>query len=173
LVVKVGYDPPNINVAEELVRKKKTDIETLRKQLKLPATEDPLAKDIEETKSQKAGVMKLIMEQSAQLKQMETEMEKIIKEKEQASRMSIVPLQAVPLTTIPNAYNYIFYNKHRECCRSVGKCNGEYVSPNKRNQKIACSSQSSTRPEGKLCNFPCSRAIESSKPDRSMEEINN
>ena len=32
---------------------------------------------------------------------METEMEKIIKEKEQAARMSIVPLQAVPLKAIP------------------------------------------------------------------------
>ncbi len=31
LVVKVGYDPININVAEELVRKKNTDIATLRK----------------------------------------------------------------------------------------------------------------------------------------------
>jgi len=46
--------------------------------LKLPATEDPLAKDIEETKTQKEDMMKLIMEQSAQLKQIETKMEKMI-----------------------------------------------------------------------------------------------
>ena len=71
LVIKVGYDPTNINAAEELVRKKNTDIAALRKQLKLPAIEDPLAKDIEEIESQKANMMKLIMEQNVQLKKME------------------------------------------------------------------------------------------------------
>jgi len=79
LVIKVGYDPANINDSEELVRKKNTDIATLRKKLKLPATEDTLAKDIEETKTQKANMMKLIIEQSVQLKQMETKMENMIK----------------------------------------------------------------------------------------------
>lgn len=72
LVVKVRYDPTNINVAEELVRKYNTDIAALRKQLKLPAIEYPLAKDIEEIESQKADMMKLVIEYSAQLKQMET-----------------------------------------------------------------------------------------------------
>ena len=62
LVIKEGYDPANINVAEELVRKNNLDIIALRKQLKLRATEDPLSKDIEETKTQKADMMKLIME---------------------------------------------------------------------------------------------------------------
>ena len=65
LVIKVGYDLANINVAEELVRKNNLDIVALRKHLKLPATEDPLAKDIEETETQKADMMKLIMKQSA------------------------------------------------------------------------------------------------------------
>lgn len=61
------------------VRKKNTDIVALRKQLKLPGTKDHLAKDIEEIESQKADMMNLIMEQGAYLKQMETNMEKIIK----------------------------------------------------------------------------------------------
>lgn len=43
------------------------------------------------------------MEQNVQLKQMETEMEKIIKEKEQATKMFIVPLEAIPLITIPTS----------------------------------------------------------------------
>lgn len=47
LVINVGYDPSNINDAEEIIRKKNADIAALRKHLKLPATEDPLAKDIE------------------------------------------------------------------------------------------------------------------------------
>ena len=46
LVTKIGYDPKDVNVAEEII-KKNLDIATLRKQLKLPATEDPMTKDIE------------------------------------------------------------------------------------------------------------------------------
>ena len=48
-------------------------------------------------------MMKLIMEWTAQLKNMEIEMEKMVKEKEQATKTSIVPLEVVPLTTIPTS----------------------------------------------------------------------
>ena len=48
LVLKIGQDPKDVNVVEEIIKKKKLDIVALRKQLKLPATEDPLAKDIEQ-----------------------------------------------------------------------------------------------------------------------------
>lgn len=51
LVIKVGYDPSNINIAENIIRKKNIDIASLGKQLKLPATKDSLAKDIEERDS--------------------------------------------------------------------------------------------------------------------------
>jgi len=54
--------------------------------LNLPATKDPLAKDIVETETEKADMMKLIIEQTTQLKQMETKMEKLIKEKEKATK---------------------------------------------------------------------------------------
>jgi len=62
LVVKIGYDPKDINAAEEIIKKKNLDIAALRKQLKLPATEDPLTKDIEENETQKSDMMKLVME---------------------------------------------------------------------------------------------------------------
>ena len=67
----------------------------------MSATKYPLTNKIEETESQKLEMMKLIMEQIAQLKQMETEMEKMIKEKEKTTKTSIDPLEVVPLTTIP------------------------------------------------------------------------
>ena len=35
LVLKIGYDPSNVKVVEELLNKKNTDIASLRKQLKL------------------------------------------------------------------------------------------------------------------------------------------
>ena len=44
LVIQVGYDPANVKVAEQLVKKKNEDIAVLRKQLKFPSTEHPQAK---------------------------------------------------------------------------------------------------------------------------------
>ena len=100
LVIKLGYDPANINVAKELLKKKNSDIAALRKQLKLPAIEDPLAKEIEETETQKVDMMNLIIEQNKQLKQMETEMEKLIKERKKLAKKATA-LEALPITTIP------------------------------------------------------------------------
>jgi hypothetical protein len=40
LVLKFGYDPSNVKAYEESLKKKNVDIASLRKQLKLPSTED-------------------------------------------------------------------------------------------------------------------------------------
>jgi hypothetical protein len=45
LVLKIGYDPANVKAAEEMIKKKNADIASLRKQLKLPPTEDPQTKE--------------------------------------------------------------------------------------------------------------------------------
>lgn len=87
LVIKVGYDPLDTKVAEEIIKKKELDVIDLKKKLKLPIAHDPLTKEIEETESVKADMMKLIVEQSIQIKQMETEMEKMVQEKEKATQM--------------------------------------------------------------------------------------
>jgi DNA gyrase/topoisomerase IV subunit A len=42
----------------------------------------------------------LIMEQNAQLKEMEAELERLLKEKEQSKPMEVIPLSAVPLTGV-------------------------------------------------------------------------
>ena len=68
LIIKIGYDPSDTKVAEEVIKNKELDIAALKKLLKLPATHDPLTKEIEETKSIKADMMKLIVEQSIQIK---------------------------------------------------------------------------------------------------------
>ena len=47
LVMQLGYNPSNIVVVESLVKKKNADIASLRRQLKMPVTEDPMAKEIE------------------------------------------------------------------------------------------------------------------------------
>jgi len=40
LVLKIGYDPSNVKVDEEMLMKKNAVIESLRKKLKFPANED-------------------------------------------------------------------------------------------------------------------------------------
>ena len=98
LVLKIGFDPSNVKVAEELLKKKNVDIASLRKQLKFPAIEDSQAKEIDETEGQKEEMLKLIMEQNTQIKEMEAKLERLVKEKEQKVPMEVIPLSAVPLT---------------------------------------------------------------------------
>jgi hypothetical protein len=100
LVLKIGYDPSNVKAVEEMIKKKNADIASLRKQLKLPPTVDSQAKEIVETEGEKDEMLKLIMEQNAQLKEMEAEMEKLVKEKEQSKPMEVIPLSAVPLSGV-------------------------------------------------------------------------
>ena len=99
-VFKIGYDPLNVKGTKELLKKKNVGIASLRKQLKLPCTEDEQAKEIVETQGEKDEMLKLIMEQNAQLKEMEAELERLVKEKEQSTRMEVIPLSAVLLTGV-------------------------------------------------------------------------
>jgi glucosamine 6-phosphate synthetase-like amidotransferase/phosphosugar isomerase protein len=81
-----------------MIKKKNTDIASLRKQLKLPPTEDSQAKEIAEKEGEKEEMLKLLMEQNAQLKEMEAEMERLLKEKEQLKSMEAIPLTAIPIS---------------------------------------------------------------------------
>jgi hypothetical protein len=100
LVLKIGYDPSNVKASEEFIKKKNDDISSLRKQLKLPATEDSHTKEIAETEGEKEELLKLIMEQNAQIKEMEAELERLVKEKEKATPMEVIPLSEFPLTGV-------------------------------------------------------------------------
>ena len=51
-----------------------------------------------ETEGHKEEILKLIMEQNAQIRELEEEMDKSIKEKEQSVQMAITPLKTVSLT---------------------------------------------------------------------------
>jgi len=97
-VLKIGYDPSNVKAAEEMIKKKNANIASLRKQLKLPPTEDSQEKEIAEKEGEKDEILKLLMEQNAQLKEMEAEMEKLVKEKEQLKPMEVIPLRAIPIS---------------------------------------------------------------------------
>jgi hypothetical protein len=81
-VLKIGYDPSNVKAAEELLNKKNVDIASLRKKLKLPPIEDAQAKEIDEEEDDKEELLKLIMPHNAQIKEMEAELERLLKEKE-------------------------------------------------------------------------------------------
>ena len=101
MVVRIGYDPSDVKAAEAIIKKREMDIVALKKQLKIPATRDPLTKEIEETESQKDKMMKLIIEQSLQIKQMEAEMEKMIKEKDKVAHMASTTMEYLPLSALP------------------------------------------------------------------------
>jgi len=96
----MGYDPSNINFAKELVKKKNVEVSALRKELKFLASKDPMTQEIEENETQKSDMMKLIMEQNLQIKQMEDQMEKLVKEKEEVVKKANISIDVVPLTPI-------------------------------------------------------------------------
>jgi hypothetical protein len=131
LVLKIGYDPSNVKAVEEMIKKKNADIASLRKQLKLPPTVDSQAKEMAETEGEKDEMLKLIMEQNAQLKEMEAEMEKLVKEKEQSKPMEVIPLSAVPLSgvsttslaEIPSANPLTSLEKTVELAKSMEEMN--------------------------------------------------
>ena len=71
-----------------------------------------MAKDIEATETHKAKMLQLIVEQTEQIKKMESEMDKMIKKRHKSIRDAVkgeamvvakamIPLQAVPLMVIP------------------------------------------------------------------------
>jgi hypothetical protein len=96
-----------------MIKKKNADIASLRKQLKLPPTEDSQAKEIAEAENEKEELLKLIMQQNAQLREMEAELEKLLKEKEQSTPMEVIPLSAVPISRSQyNNYANNHYNRN-------------------------------------------------------------
>ena len=102
LVIKIGCDPKDVIVVEQIIKKKNLDIVALRKQLKLLATEDPMTKAIAEDEAQKTDMMNLIIDQNIQIRQMEIELEKLVKEKEDSLKMVFVRLDVVPLSQFPS-----------------------------------------------------------------------
>ena len=99
-MVEAGFDPHNSKAMEEIIRKKNDDIVALKKQLKLPATKDPQAKELAVTELQKEEMLKLLVEQSAQIKEMEAYMDKLIKKKEQSPQLVVVTLDVVPIASL-------------------------------------------------------------------------
>ena len=61
--MKMGYDDNDFKVVEEILKRKNVEITLLKKQLKIPSTEDPQAKEIKEDEHHKEDMLKLIIEQ--------------------------------------------------------------------------------------------------------------
>lgn len=94
LVMEVGYDPKNIKVSEELIKKKNAYIVALKKQMKFPPAEHPQAKEVLQNEGQKDEMMNLIIQLTTQLKEMKNKMDKLVQEKNTS-------MEAIPVTTIP------------------------------------------------------------------------
>ena len=81
LVLQIGVDPSDVQAAQTLIKKKNDDIATLRKQLKLPQSEHPQTKEILQEQIEKDEMMKLVLKLTAQVKDMENQMDLLMKEK--------------------------------------------------------------------------------------------
>jgi hypothetical protein len=144
LVLKIRYDPSNVKEDEEMIKKKNADIASLRNQLKLPPTVDSQVNEIAETEGEKDEMLKLIMEKNAQLKEMEVEMENIMKEKEQLKPMEFIPLSAVPLSgvsttslvEVPSANPLTSQEKTVELAKSMEKMNLQEIKISKLKKEI-------------------------------------
>jgi hypothetical protein len=62
--------------------------------------EDAQTKEIAKIEGEKDEMLKLIMEYNTQLKEMEAELERLVKEKEKSTPMEVIPLSTVPLTGV-------------------------------------------------------------------------
>ena len=105
LVIQTGVDPSNIQVAQALIKKKNEDIVALRKKLTLPQDEHPQAKEILQQQNEKDEMMQLVLKIISQIKDMENQIETLIKEKETLKETNISPIPTViPMvsTTVPS-----------------------------------------------------------------------
>jgi hypothetical protein len=88
-------------------------------------------KEIAEKKGEKDEMLKLLMEQKSQLKEMEAEMERLLKEKEQMKPMEVIPLSAIPIsgastaavTAIPSATPVTSQEGIADLAKSMEKMN--------------------------------------------------
>ena len=90
LVIKLGYNSSDVKVTKDIARRKNANITTLKKPLNLTSIEDPQTKEVGELEKQNKDMLKIIMEQNIQIKDMEMEMEKLLKEKEKSSQLPTV-----------------------------------------------------------------------------------
>jgi hypothetical protein len=99
--------------------------------LKLPPTEDSQVKEIDNKEGEKDEMLKLLMEQNAQLKEMEADMEKLLKEKEKLKPMEVIPLSAIlilgvsieSVTEVPLATPLTSLEKIADLAKSMEKMN--------------------------------------------------
>lgn len=87
----------------------------------MPTIEDPQTKEIREIEAQKEYMLKLIMEENAQIRDMEDEMGKLIKENQQNTQLVIVPLNIISLVTIPTTRTSTSMTTQEQTTDSISK----------------------------------------------------
>jgi len=88
-------------------------------------------KEIAEKEGEKDEMLKPLMEQNAPLREMEAEMEKLLKEKEKLKPMEVIPLSAIPiarvsttsLTAVPSMTPSTSQEKTTDLAESMEKMN--------------------------------------------------
>lgn len=100
LVIKLGYDPGDVKALKEVIKNKNANIAALRKQLKFPFTEHPMKKEIEESEKHNEDMLKLIIEKNIQMKELEEQIEKLLKEKEEDAQLITSLVKTIPIVVV-------------------------------------------------------------------------
>jgi len=98
LVIKIGYNPSDIKVAEKLIKKKNEDIAALKKKLKFPHSEHPQTNEVLESQTHQEEMMDLILQINTQMKEMEKELDELIQLKH--ASLETTTATAIPIVTI-------------------------------------------------------------------------
>ena len=105
LVIDILVDPSNTQVSKALTKHKNEDIVALRKQLKLPHNEHPQEKEILQQQKENDDMMQLVLKMTAQVKEMENQIEALMKESEalKGKNVSSIPTVIPTInTTVPS-----------------------------------------------------------------------
>ena len=117
-------------------------------------------------------MLKLIMKHNAQLKEMEAELEKLLKEKEQSKPMEVIPLSAVPLTglsttstvEIPSATPLTALEKTVELVKSMEEMKLQET-------KIGILKKEVENLQGLKCSYQTSYSMEKQTSDKLKQEL--
>lgn len=67
LIINLGHEPKDIKATEELIKNKEVDMQALRKQMKLPSTENPQDKEVANIETKKEKIFTIVILQNAQI----------------------------------------------------------------------------------------------------------
>lgn len=102
LIIEMGHDPNDIKTIEELIKKKKKDISSLKKPLKIPFLHHPQTQEVLQSQTQHEYLMDLVLKLNDQLKSTKKELEALIHLNQGEVRTTPATIIPTVTTTVPS-----------------------------------------------------------------------